>query len=280
MVRLFGRGSPRRHTRASGLTQRVLLAALWTMPFWTAAGQEVEKTSAALHAPYDALLHAHVQAGLVDYDAFAQSAEFRRYLGALASTDPATLPRDERLAFWINAYNAYTIRQVNAHHERRSIKNINRTFGLLSTGGAWTEPMATVGGHAYSLDQIEHERIRPVFHDPRVHFALVCAALSCPPLRSEAYRGAALDRQLDDQARTFLRRSPRKNHVDPVAGVVALSPIFKWYADDFGPDVPSRLRWIARYFDDGPERQLLLRAQAPIRWTSYDWSLNIQPAHD
>ena len=141
------------------------------------------------HGAFSTLLARHVRDGLVNYDAFRDSPEFAGYLRTLARTDPARLPRNEQLAFWINAYNAYTIAQINAHGERASIKNINKSLGFLKTGGAWSEPMATVGGTRYTLDQIEHERIRPVFSEPRVHFALVCAALGCPPLRSEAVRG-------------------------------------------------------------------------------------------
>jgi len=228
-----------------------------------------------LHAPYDALLRAHVRNGLVDYDAFARAPEFTAYLATLARTDPAPLPRPQQLAFWINAYNAYTIAQINAHHERRSIRNINRTLGLASTGGAWREKMATVAGVAYSLDEIEHERIRPVFKEPRIHFAIVCAALGCPPLRAEAYLGERVDQQLDDQTRTFLLQTPAKNRVDIVATTVYLSPIFRWFKDDFAPTDPALLQWIARYFPAGAEADFLEAGRARIKWTEYDWSLNL-----
>ncbi len=230
--------------------------------------------SASSHAAFDSLLRQHVKDGLVDYDAFARAPAFRAYLEILARTDPSSLPRTEQLVFWINAYNAYTIQQINAHQERQSIKNINKTGGLFSLGGAWKEAMAAVGGTRYTLDQIEHERIRPVFREPRVHFALVCAALGCPPLRSEAYRVADLDQQLDDQARTFLLRSPAKNRVDASKRTAWLSPIFKWYGKDFGPNDGAMQRALARYFPVGAERDLLASGKARIIWTDYDWSLN------
>lgn len=228
------------------------------------------------HAAFDALLKAHVRGGLVDYDAFASSAAFTEYLAMLAKTDPSSLPRIEQLAFWINAYNAYTILQINAHAERSSIKNINKTGGFLSLGGAWKEKMATIGGHRYTLDEIEHDQIRPVFQDPRVHFALVCAALGCPPLRSQAYQADSLDGQLDGQARAFLLHSPTKNRVDVASRTIYLSPIFDWYGKDFGANRHAMLQWLARYFPAGAERNVLTSASSRVKWTDYDWSLNIR----
>lgn len=226
------------------------------------------------HATYHSLLRANVRGGLVDYDAFARAPAFAGYLDALAHTNPDTLPRSGQLAFWINAYNAYTIAQVNAHGERRSIRNIDRRFGV-GPSGAWSEAMAAVGGHRYTLDQIEHERIRPVFHEPRVHFALVCAALGCPPLRSEAYDGAMLDAQLDDQARRFIAASPTKNRVDRATGTVWLSPIFRWYGDDFAQNTAGILRYVAQYVASDDDRVFLRSGTATVKWTAYDWNLNL-----
>lgn len=227
-----------------------------------------------LHAPFDSLLRQHVRDGLVDYGAFERAPQFTAYLTTLARTSSDGWPRAERLAFLINAYNAYTIAQINAHNERRSIRNINKSFGVVGSG-AWGEKMATIGGVTLTLDEIEHERIRPVFKEPRIHFALVCAALGCPPLRAEAYRGDVLEQQLTDQAHAFLRRSPAKNRVDVASATVYLSPIFKWYGGDFGKDDAARLRYIGAFFPDGAEAQLLATGRARIRWTDYDWSLNI-----
>src|SRR6185436_15382923 len=102
----------------------------------------------------------------------------------------------EQLAFWINAYNAYTIQLVNSHHERASIQNLRAVLGH----SPWQEPLVKAGGRTYTLDQVEHEILRKRFHEPRIHFAIVCAAVSCAPLRSEAYVGVRIEAQLDDQA--------------------------------------------------------------------------------
>lgn len=240
-----------------------------------AAGQEARFD----HGEFDRLLAAHVAGGMVDYDAFAEAPGFARYLERLAAFDPAALPRDERLAFWINAYNAYTIRLIVAHGERRSIRNINKTAGIIKGYGPWNEKLAVVGGVAYGLDHIEQKIIRPGFGEPRIHFALVCAAMGCPPLRGEAYTGARLDAQLDEQARVFLLESPAKNRVDAAARTVAVSPVFRFrdYEKDFGGSKEAVARYIARFFPPGPERELL-ESGGWRRWeyTHYDWTLNSQ----
>lgn len=234
----------------------------------TAHAQQVD------HSAFDELLRGSVNAqGLVDYDAFARSAAFEAYLELIARTDPRSLSEADRLAFWINAYNAYTIALINRHGERRSIRNINRTLGFIRGKGPWSEPLAVVGGRAYTLDQIEHEIIRKKFNEPRIHFALVCAAVGCPPLRQQAYAGATLNEQLDDQARAFLRGSPAKNRVDVASGVVTLSSIFDWYGGDFGASPAEIGRYLSRYFD-GAKRDLLASGQFRLRFGEYDWSLN------
>ncbi|MEP7344094.1 MAG: DUF547 domain-containing protein [Gemmatimonadaceae bacterium] len=228
------------------------------------------------HSIYDQLLHKHVVNGLVDYDAFEGSAEFERYLGTLATAKPASLTQAEQLAFWINAYNAYTIALINQHHERKSIRNINKTFGLISLKGPWTERMARVGGESYTLLHIENEIIRNRYHDPRIHFAIVCASLGCPPLRSEAFTGPDLEGQLDDQARTFLLESPSKNRVDVAKRTVFASPIFGWYREDFGGSDAAVGNFIAQYYPAGPERDLLLSGDFSLKETYYDWSINLR----
>ena len=113
------------------------------------------------HSAFDALLKAHVSNGLVDYAAFEKSSEFQAYLDKLAAFDPSSLPKSEALAFWINAYNAYTIRLINKHDEKESIRNINKTLGLISAYGPWKEKLANVCGKSYGLDEIEQGIIRP-----------------------------------------------------------------------------------------------------------------------
>ncbi len=262
------------HTRlprpATALVTALVIAA-------AAATQPAPATAQAFdHTAFDRLLEAHVDAqGMVDYDALASSTDFRRYLDQLAGADLGPLQQNERLALWINAYNAYTIELINQHNERRSIRNINRMLGIIKGKGPWSEPMATVAGHTYTLDQIEHEIIRKRFSEPRIHFALVCAAMGCPPLRREAYTGSRLDTQLDEQARVFLLRSPQKNRVDVQTRRVHLSPIFRWYGEDFGRSDAEIGHYLARYFS-GSEQELLRSGNFRIEYTHYDWTLNSQ----
>lgn len=226
------------------------------------------------HSAFDDLLMRYVDGdGWVQYAAFAESETFDRYLERLATADLDALDPDERLALWINAYNAWTIRLINDEGRPESIRDINKTFGFLSTGGAWRVRFARVAGEVWTLDEIEHEIIRERFDEPRIHFALVCAAVGCPPLRAEAYTGADLDRQLDDQARRFLRDAPEKNRVDVGERRVYLSKIFDWYEDDFGGGKAELGRYIAEWFE-GAEAELLRSGDFRVEHTDYDWSLN------
>jgi len=228
------------------------------------------------HTDFDRTLKAHVRNGLVDYDAFKTDPAFAGYLRLLATTNVAALPRNEQLALWINAYNAYTIQLINVKGERESIRNINKSLGFLRLKGPWSDAFAVVGGKTYSLDDIEHRIIRPTFREPRIHFALVCAAIGCPPLRSEAYTGARLEAQLNDQTVMFLTKTPAKNRVDVASRTVYRSQVFNFsdYMKDFGGSEAAVGKFIARYYPAGPEKTLLERGDFRVVETEYDWRLN------
>ena len=160
------------------------------------------------HAQWSAILARWVRDGRVDYAGLQRDGQpaLAAYLAALSATcadDYASWDRDAKIAFWLNAYNAFTVRLILDHYPLASIRSI----GLLPLT-AFRErfiPMDGLKGGTISLNDIENDTLRSAFREPRIHFALVCASVSCPPLRGEAYRGADLDRQLDDQARVFLR---------------------------------------------------------------------------
>ena len=228
------------------------------------------------HSAFDTLLKKHVRGGLVDYDAFAKAPELPRYLDALSKADVAAMSDKERLAFWINAYNAYTVHLINKHGERQSIRNINKTLGVVKAKGPWQEEIVRAGSRVLSLDDVEHGIIRKEFQEPRIHFALVCAALSCPPLRSEAYTGDRLFAQLQDQARIFLLQSPAKNRVDVPTRTVYASRIFDYYKEDFGGTEASIGRYLAAFHPPGPARALLESGSFRLEYTEYDWTLNKQ----
>ncbi len=231
-------------------------------------------TPAVDHRAWNAMLATYVTDGLVDYDAFQRDPRFTAYLAQLSRTQTATLSRNEQLAFWINVYNAYTIELLNSRKERRSIRRINKVLGV-TLKSPWAEPIVHADGRTLTLDDVEHEIIRKQFKDPRIHVALVCAALGCPPLRSEAFTADRLDAQLDDQARRFLAQTA-KNRVDVQSGTVYGSPIFTWYRDDFGGSLSGVGAFWAKYLPAGPAHDLLRSGK--FRWvdTAYDWAINIR----
>jgi Protein of unknown function, DUF547 len=226
------------------------------------------------HSRFDELLKKHVVKGMVDYAEFEQSGAFKEYLESLEHADVSRLGDRERLAFWINAYNAYTIALIDKYEERASIKNIAEGIGFERAKGPWKQPIVKAGGKTYTLDEVEHEIIRKQFREPRIHFALVCAAVSCPLLRSEAYTGAKLDAQLESQARTFVRDETRGSWVDVKDGILHASRIFDWYKDDFGGSESAVGRYIAQYYPASPEKQLLLEGHFKTEFLDYDWTLN------
>ena len=232
--------------------------------------------NASIHAPFSALLRQHVLNDLVDYDAFAKSQEFQQYLGNLDATRLQSMSRDERLAFWINAYNAYTIQLINQYKERESIRNINMFMGVLKGKRPWKVEIVRAAGRFLSLDDVLNKIIRAEFREPRVHMALVEAAISSPPLRGEAYEGSRLEAQLDDQTRTFLRERQTANRLDLGNSAIHLSPIFDWNRVDFGKTDEAILRFVAPYFDGRGEKAAFAASRLTIEFTDFDWTLNIQ----
>jgi len=196
------------------------------------------------------------------------------YLRRLAATDPASLDRDARLAFWLNAYNALTLTLIVEHHPVKNIWAVTPGPAAPKDNSPFELDVGTVGDTVRTLDEIEHEIIRPRFGEPRIHFALVCAATSCPPLRREAYTGPRLDAQLEEQTRTFLHDTA-KNRVPAGEHRIALSRILKWYGQDFGASTEDLQRFMAPYFD-GAVQEKLGRAAYDVTFLPYDWSLNDQ----
>jgi hypothetical protein len=243
---------------------------------------QAQTTTSALrdsvsHKPLGRLLARHVDAeGDVDYAALKQqdADTLNRYLQRLATTDPSALGRDARLAFWINAYNAHTLRLILEHYPLQNIWGITPGPAEPKDNSPFDLEVGVVADTMRTLDEIEHEIIRPRFDAPRIHFALVCAAKSCPRLRRDAYVGPRLDAQLDAQAQSFLRH-PRKNRIPADSATVALSSLFKWYGQDFGATPTAVQQALAPYFEGKP-RNRLRRGGYAITHLPYDWTLNDQ----
>lgn len=219
------------------------------------------------HSALDALLTRHVDPqGLVDYAGLGEDqAALGGYLDQLARVDLDSLGRDERLALLINAYNAFTLRLILGHYPLDSIRDI-------PSDQRWDGRTWTLGGRPLTLTQLENDELRPKFSEPRVHFALNCASLGCPPLRREAYVGARLDAQLEDQARQ-VHADPRWFRYDPGSSAVSLTRLYDWYGGDFAQVAGSPLEFAARY--SAPLREELVAGRRPeVLWLEYDWSLN------
>jgi len=211
---------------------------------------------------WDAVLRGHVADGVVDYDGIAREPGLRVTIDAIADARLDGHGRDARLAFLINAYNVLAIKGILDGRSPRT------AFGKLRY---FYRDRYTVAGETLSLNALEHDRLRP-FGEPRIHFAIVCASASCPPLRSEAYLSRTLDVQLDDNARRFLN-DPARNRIDPERKVAEISKIFKWFEEDFeaGGGV---LPFISRFVDDEAAAEALRTGGLEIHYLDYDWSLN------
>jgi hypothetical protein len=226
------------------------------------------------HPAFAKILAAHVTNGVVDYASLkAAPSELRSYLTALSEVPRGEFDkwsREQRLAFLINLYNAATLQLIVDHYPVPSIRKIG---SLLK--GPWKQEVVGFQGGRITLDRLEHELIRPVFSEPRIHFALVCAARSCPPLRSEPFVAGRLGAQLDDQARVFLAQSD-KNRIDRAAKTLWLSPIFDWYGSDFTQDGRSIVDYVADHLP-ASDASDLKRGGFRVRHTEYDWTLNDRP---
>jgi len=222
------------------------------------------------HSKWTNILKAHSKHGSVDYKTLNQNSDpLDDYLSSVAkitSHDFERWKNEDQLACLINLYNAATIRLILDEYPVKSIKDI----GFLPHA-AWRRKFVSLWGDQVSLNYIEHDLIRPrAKSHPEIHFALVCAAKGCPPLRTEAYTGDQLIKQLHDQGRTFLSNTS-KNRVNRETRTLHLSPIFDWYKDDFESGAGSVKKYLANTFPElfPPETGLYT-----IRLTEYDWSLN------
>ena len=221
------------------------------------------------HEIWDSLLQEHVSpAGWVDYPGFIQdSSRLNRYLHLLEGNHPNDKhwSRDERLAYWINAYNAFTVKLIVDHYPVASIKDIKNGIPFVNT--VWDIKFIHIEKATYDLNNIEHGIIRPKFNEPRVHFAVNCASVSCPKLSNRAYTADKLDEQLTQAARDFLS-DESKNKVS--RDKVQLSKIFSWYGGDFKEGGKSIIEYINQY------APVQASPDAKIEYLDYNWSLNEQ----
>ena len=218
------------------------------------------------HSIYSGLLKKYVHQGRVDYRGFkTEEAHLDQYLKILEGVDPKSLSRNEQFAFYINVYNAWTIKLILSGYP--GIKTIKELGSIIKS--PWKKKICRIDGNIISLDDIEHNILRPRFEDPRVHFAINCAALSCPPLGDRPYKGSTLDRQLDDSTRMFIN-NPKRNYLK--GDTLLVSKIFKWFRNDFNDDV---IGFFIQYANEDLKKELTAKKDGiKIKYLHYDWSLN------
>ena len=218
------------------------------------------------HASWTSLLQKHVSPdGRVNYQGFiGDKKEFDTYLASLSGNHPndKNWSKDEQLAYWINAYNAFTVKLVVDNYPVESIKDIKK--GLPMINSVWDIKFIEIEGEKYDLNNIEHSILRKEFDEPRIHFAINCASVSCPLLLNEAYTADKVEAQLEAQSRAFLS-DPTRNKVS--TDKLELSKIFTWFKGDFTKN-GSLAEFIDRYTDTK------VSPDAKIDFLPYDWNLN------
>jgi len=222
---------------------------------------KVEKNDAPLpvkisHADFDALLSKYVSNnGVVNYAGFKNNvSKLDTYLDALTNTKLSSLSKNEKLAFWINAYNAYTIKLILNNYPVNSITD-------LEGGKPWDKKWINLDGKTLSLNNIENDIIRPTFNEPRIHFAVNCAAKSCPPLLNKAWTASNLESNFEKQTKKFVNNS-QYNNIS--ASSIKISQIFNWYKVDFG----NVVSFLNKYSN------VKIDANAQVEHLEYDWALN------
>jgi len=231
------------------------------------------------HRVWDGLLKRYVdENGNVAYAQWKQSAQDTQaldsYLATLSSANPqARASKEATLAFWINAYNAVTVRGILREYPTTSIRNHTaKAFGY----NIWKDLLLTVGGSGYSLDQMEHQVLRKM-GEPRIHFAIVCASISCPRLLNEAYTATKLNDQLTTNTKHFFAQ-PGNFRYDAGRRQFQLSSILKWFGEDFGDSQAAQLRAIAPYLPTREAYDAAVANSVSISYLDYDWGLNDQTA--
>jgi hypothetical protein len=253
----------------------LLLAApkanLWD--YWTE--HDPDSSISVDHSQWSAFLQRYVTKGpkginRVDYGAV--TAEDRNsldsYVNRLARTEVRSMSRGSQKPFWINLYNALTVQVVLDHYPVDSIRDIDISPGFFASG-PWGKKLVTIEGKKLSLDDIEHRILRPVWEDPRIHYAVNCAALGCPNLQNEAFTAGNMERLLDKGAREYINH-PRGVSIEDDNLIV--SSIYEWFQEDFGGSEAGVIEHLQRYAE--PELTKKLKGLSTIYDDRYDWSLN------
>jgi hypothetical protein len=242
-------------------------------PRWQA--HDPASAAAVDHAAWGRLLEAYVQAdddgvNRFDYAAvtIADRAALGRYIMNLADLPIDDYSRTEQFAYWVNLYNALTVHVVLSHYPVASIRDIDVSPGLFSDG-PWDRALVTVAGEALTLNDIEHRILRPIWRDPRIHYAVNCASIGCPNLQAAPFTAENTEALLESAARSYVN-SPRGVSFGETGLVV--SSIYVWFQDDFGDNDAKVIAHIERYAE--PELAERIRQAPRLSGHAYDWELN------
>ena len=227
------------------------------------------------HALYEGLLARYTRAvpetvgTVVDYAGLRADPKWRQLIAKLASSEPQSFKtRDQKLAFWINAYNIFAIDLVVQGDPNQSIKDLGNFLWPV-----WKRDAGEIAGRRYSLDEIEHDILRKL-GEPRIHAAIVCASTSCPSLRREPFSADAIDRQLDEVFRNFVADTRKGVRIDGPQKTLFLSSIFDWFEEDF-ESAGGVLPFVRRHLSGSRAAELkALGDRVSIAYLEYDWSLN------
>lgn len=230
-----------------------------------APGEVYSTAEPVSHQLWTDLLQKHVSPdGSVDYNGFKKDmAKLKEYTSLLAANHPNSSWSDaEQMAYWINAYNAFTIQLVAEHYPLESIKDIKRGIPMVNT--VWDIKFIEIGGQKYDLNKIEHGILRKDWDEPRIHFAVNCASISCPNLRNEAFTADKLESQLTEQTRLFLA-DENKNRISK--NKVEVSRLFQWFGGDFKKK-GTLIDFLNQYTD------MQIASKADVKYLKYDWGIN------
>ena len=246
-------------------------ASVWER--WTA--HDENSTLRLDHAPWDKFLQKYVVVGssginLINYAQVTKKdqAALNRYVQYLEISPVSKFNRDEQLAYWVNLYNALTIKLILDHYPVASIRDIDISPGLFSKG-PWKKKLVNVEGENLSLDDVEHRILRPIWKDPRIHYAVNCASIGCPNLQPQAFTSENANELLEKGAREYVNH-PRGVRISN--GKLVASSIYSWFAEDFGDDDPEVIEHLKKYAE--PALQERLKGFDKISDHEYDWSLN------
>ena len=241
------------------------ILSLITLLLLSITGCNYSQPSGFDHSKFDALLKANVdENGMVDYSSFKSNKDFDDYIKSITEADVSNLSKEDKLAFYLNVYNATVIKNVLDHLPITSPMDVDGFFKKITH---------QIAGNEITLDKLEHDyamKIEPVL----VHFGLVCAAISCPKILRKAYDGKTVFQQLEENGKEFLN-DPSKNRLDKENNILYLSDIFKWFRKNFEERYGS-LQKAAEHFMNESDKKFLIENTVEVKFNKYNWQLNTQ----